>query len=189
MRIAFVLLFGLFSIPLPAQKVENVVLVTFDGFRWQDVFLGADSGFMKQQKTLPDAHIKTKYWRASPDERRQVLLPFIWNTMATKGQIHGNRNAGSRVNVTNSMWFSYPGYQEILAGFADDERIKSNDKMDNPNETVLEFINRQPGFQGKVAAFTSWDVFPYIINYKRSGVYVNGGEVAAKEPLTERERM
>ncbi len=189
MRITFILLFAFLSFALSAQKVDNVVLVTFDGFRWQDVFLGADSGLMKQQKSLPDDHIKAKYWRANVDERRKALLPFLWNTIAVKGQVHGNREAGSRVNVTNTMWFSYPGYQEILVGFADDERIKSNDKIYNPNETVLEFINRQQGFQDKVAAFTSWDVFPFIINDKRSGVYVNSGEVTAVEPATEREKL
>jgi len=52
---------------------------------------------------------------------------------------------------------------KYYADFADDERITSNDKIDNPNTTVLEFINQQPSYKGKVAAFASWDVFPYII--------------------------
>jgi hypothetical protein len=38
---------------------------------------------------------------------------------------------------------------------------------------VLEFINKQKGFEGKVAAFATWDVFPYILNAQRSGIYVN----------------
>jgi bisphosphoglycerate-independent phosphoglycerate mutase (AlkP superfamily) len=37
----------------------------------------------------------------------------------------------------------------------------------------LEFINNQNNFNGKVAVFSSWDLFPYIINESRSGVYVN----------------
>jgi predicted AlkP superfamily pyrophosphatase or phosphodiesterase len=107
-----------------------------------------------------------------------------------QGQLLGNRRLDSKVNVTNRMWFSYPGYNEILSGFADDARVTSNDKIYNENETVLEFINHQPAFAGKVAAFTSWDVFPYIINDKRSGVYVSGGEVpASKLPLTDRESL
>lgn len=153
------------------------------------MFNGADTSFMKQQKVLKDKHVKEKYWRADLTERRKALLPFLWTTIASQGQIHGNRNLGSKVNVTNTMWFSYPGYQELLAGFADDARITSNDKFYNPNETVLEFINKKPGFTGKVAAFTSWDVFPYIINDKRSGVYVNAGEVQAETAPTVRETM
>lgn len=172
-----------------AQVSENVILVTFDGFRWQEVFQGADSSLMKQQKFIKDSNVKEKYWRPDVVERRKALLPFVWTTIATSGQIHGNRSAGSKVNVTNNQWFSYPGYQEILAGFADNERIASNDKFYNPNETALEFINKQPAFKGKVAAYTSWDVFPYIINDKRSGVYVNAGELRAESAPTVRETL
>lgn len=174
----------------PVFKTENVFLVTLDGMRWQEVFGGADSSWMKQQINLKDHKVKDKYWRSEEGERRKALMPFLWTTVAAKGQLYGNRRLGSQVNVTNQMWFSYPGYHELLSGFADDVRIRSNDKVYNENKTVLEFINQQSGFKGKVAAYTSWDVFPYIINDKRSGVYVNAGEVRASEgPVTERERL
>ena len=51
--------------------------------------------------------------------------------------------------------------------------MNSNDKKMNSNTNVLEFINRQKNYKGKVAVFSSWDLFPYIINEPRSGVYVN----------------
>jgi hypothetical protein len=61
------------------------------------------------------------------------------------------------------MWFSYPGYNEILTGKADDQNIFSNDKIPNPNETILEqFAKTYDPL--KVAAFGSWDVFDYIVN-------------------------
>lgn len=37
----------------------------------------------------------------------------------------------------------------------------------------MEFINKQSGYNGKVAAFSTWDCFPYILNKWRSGIYVN----------------
>jgi len=172
------------------NKTENVILITLDGFRWQEVFNGGDSAFMRQQQNLKDDKLKEKFWRENLDERRKALLPFFWNTIAFKGQLYGNRALGSKVNVTNNQWFSYPGYNEILTGRADNERIHSNDKMYNPNTNVLEFINSQPSFKGKVAAFTSWDVFPYIINDKRSGVFVSSGISTVNDPkLNEREKM
>ncbi len=187
MRVILSLLLWLISVNLLAQP-SHAVLVTLDGFRWQEVFTGADSSLMSQQKSLKDAKVKEKYWRPGAADRRSALMPFLWHTVAKEGQVHGNRLIGSQANVTNTMWFSYPGYQEILSGYADDARITSNDKLYNPNETVLEFINKQPAFHGKVAAFTSWDVFPYIINDQRSGVFVSGGEAPAKSgPLTDRE--
>ena len=158
-----------------AQKTENVVLITLDGFRWQELFNGADSALLKQQKFLKDEGLAGKFWRDDVAGRRKALLPFFWSTIARDGQLYGNRALGCKVNVTNNQWFSYPGYNEILTGRADNARINSNDKIYNPNKNVLEYINTQPGFQGRVAAFSSWDVFPYIINDKRSGVFVSTG--------------
>ncbi len=171
-------------------KTENVILITLDGMRWQEVFNGADSSFMRQQQHLKDGKLKEKYWRNDLTERRKALFPFFWNTIATQGQLYGNRTAGSKVDITNNQLFSYPGYNEILTGHADNERIHSNDKFYNPNKNVLEYFNSLPAFKNKVAAFTSWDVFPYIINDKRSGVYVSTGwEPIKDKKLTEREQI
>src|SRR5688500_4955007 len=100
-------------------KTENIILITLDGMRWQEVFNGGDSGFMRQQKYLKDEKIKEKFWRSDLNERRKALLPFFWNTLAAKGQLYGNRELGCKVNVSNNQWFSYPGYSEILTGQAD----------------------------------------------------------------------
>jgi hypothetical protein len=173
-----------------ANKSENIILITLDGFRWQELFNGADSSMFRQQKHLKIAGLQEKFWRENTTERRKMLMPFFWTTIATKGQLYGNRATGCKVNVTNNQWFSYPGYNEMLTGRADNERVHSNDKFYNPNVNVLEFLNGQQEFKGKVAAFTSWDVFPYIINDKRSGVYVSTGAfpVAGKD-LNDREKM
>jgi hypothetical protein len=76
--------------------------------------------------------------------------------------------------VTNGRFFSYPGYSELLCGFGD-PAIDSNDKRPNQNISVLEFLHGLPGYRGRVAAFTSWDVFPFILNQARSGLPVNSG--------------
>lgn len=163
-----------------ATKKPKIVLITLDGFRWQELFTGADANLIENKEFVHDiAALKTKFWRNTATERRAVLMPFLWNEVIKMGQLHGNRNLGSNVNLTNSMWFSYPGYNEILTGNPDDKRITSNDKVNNPNTTVLEKINNLPKYNGKVAAFGSWDVFPYIINEERSGIPVNAGFEAA----------
>lgn len=169
----------------------KVILITLDGFRWQELFTGADSLLVTNKSYVQDTEtLKTAFWRDTPNERREALMPFFWNQVSKMGQLHGNRALGSKVNLTNTMWFSYPGYNEILTGTADDARIRSNDKMPNPNTTILELYNNTAEGKGKVAAFGSWDVFPYIINEERSGVPVNAGyEKATGDNLTERERM
>lgn len=188
--LALVFLLG-FSGTVYAQKTEapNVILITLDGLRWQELFSGADPLLVANKEYVGDTtSLKNQFWRESPEERRATLMPFLWNEVRTMGQLHGNRNVGSKVNLTNTMWFSYPGYNEILTGAADDKQITSNSKIDNPNQTILERINNLPDYKGKVAAFGSWDVFPFIINKNRSGVPVNAGfDIAEGDDLTDRE--
>lgn len=172
------------------NKTENVILITLDGMRWQEVFTGADKTLVGNKTYVNDsAGLTKKFWKPTPAERRSALMPFFWNTIATKGQLYGNRELGSNVNVTNQMWFSYPGYNEILTGQADDQHITSNDKIENPNETVLEVLNKDKRYAGKVAAFSSWDCFPYIINSKRSGVPINSGIVKSEKDPTATEKL
>jgi Type I phosphodiesterase / nucleotide pyrophosphatase len=189
LAVLILIFFALSARSQSRTKTENIILITLDGMRWQDVFTGADSSLMYQQEHLKDSKIKEKFWRETASERRKLLFPFLWTTIASQGQVYGNRILGNKMNVTNNQWFSYPGYNELLSGKADNERIHSNDKFYNPNTTVLEFFNKQPLLKGKVAAFTSWDVFSYIINDKRSGVFVSAGLVGATgSALTEREK-
>jgi len=172
-------------------RTENLFIITLDGLRWQELFNGADSlliddsGYVERPEQLVE-----KFWDDDHLKRREALMPFFWKVIATKGQLYGNRKYGNKVNCTNQMWFSYPGYNEILTGAADDKNISSNDKIPNPNETVLEFFNNQPSLKGDVAAFCSWDVFPYIINEERSGIPVNAGfDVAEGDNLTAGEKL
>ncbi len=171
------------------SDTAKVVLITLDGFRWQELFTGADPLLVANDVYVNDTtDLKEKFWKENPKERREALMPFLWKDVTKMGQIHGNRMLGSKVDLTNKMWFSYPGYNEILTGKADDARIDSNDKIPNPNMTILEIANNDSKYKGKVAAFGSWDVFPYIVNEERSGVPVNAGfEIAEGEDLTERE--
>ena len=89
--------------------------------------------------------------------------------------------------MTNGLWFSYPGYNEMFSGVAD-PRVDSNDKVPNPNVTVLEWLNTRPGFEGRVAAFGSWDVLPFIVNAGRSHIPVGSGFTPVPSAKTERER-
>lgn len=184
-------LFALITFQGCAQKpvTENVILITLDGLRWQELFGGADSTLIGDKDYVKNPEsLSAQFWSDDQEERKTRLMPFFWSVIAKEGQLYGNRWKGSKVNCTNQMWFSYPGYNEILTGFADDKRIDSNDKIPNPNQTVLEFVNQQKGFQNKVAAFGSWDVFPYIVNEERSGVPVNAGfEKSMDKPLSDRE--
>ncbi|WP_411274304.1 alkaline phosphatase family protein [Daejeonella sp.] len=169
------LLFICVSISSAQNKTKNLVIVTLDGLRWQEVFRGADSLLVNLAEYNSDKKgITERFIRKSPAARRELLMPFFWSTVVQKGQIYGNRDLGNKAEVANTFRFSYPGYNELFTGFPD-PRVNSNDKIPNPNTNLLEYVNQQKGFEGKVIAFTSWDVFPFILNDKRSGIIVNSG--------------
>lgn len=174
------------AVPIAAQpQARNIIVITIDGLRWQEFFGGADRTYFKRDKNGEGGEPERRFWRVSAEERRATLLPFVWNTMAASGQILGDPSAGSESRLTNGLWFSYPGYNEMFAGHAD-PRIDSNNKVPNPNVTVLEWLNRRPGFKGRVAAFGSWDVLPSILNAERSGITIGSGWKPVPGPPTER---
>ncbi|MCR8561087.1 LTA synthase family protein [Mucilaginibacter sp. BJC16-A38] len=173
---------GLF-LQLDAQthKTQNVIIVTLDGFRWQELYRGADSALINSNFTKDKKETTKRFWAATAAERRKILLPFFWNTIAQKGQLYGDRDAGGKDEVANPYHFSYPGYNEIFTGFPD-VRMNTNDPIPNPNMNVLEYLNKQPGFKDKIAVFTSWQIFPAILSAERSGLPVNSGYADFKDP-------
>jgi hypothetical protein len=168
------------TIALPAKTqntgTENIFIVTTDGYRWKELFNGAEEKLLtdKRYVSTDSTTLNNMFWAATPAERRKKLMPFFWNTIASHGQLYGNRTLGNNMNVKNIYRFSYPGYNEIFTGYPD-SLINSNDFPPNPNVNVLEFLNRQNGFKNKVSAFASWDAYYRILNSERSGIYVNAG--------------
>ncbi len=112
--------------------------------------------------------------RASQDDSRAALFPFIWNVVAKQGEIFGNRTLKSYADVTNGFKFSYPGYNEMISGHPD-PRIHSNSAGPNPNITVFEWLNTRPVFAGHVAVFGTWDEFADIFSRQRSHLPIWAG--------------
>ena len=164
--------------PPAPLKTRNVVILVSDGLRWQEVFTGADPTLLNEKNGGiwdKEADLKREFWRDDVNERRKLLFPFIWTTVAAHGQIFGNQLKGSVARVTNTFWFSYPGYNEMLSGHAD-PRVNSNEFGPNPNVTVFEWLNGLPDFHGQVAAFASWATFKDIFNVERSHLPVHAGQ-------------
>ncbi|MGH8865070.1 MAG: hypothetical protein ACREVZ_10590, partial [Burkholderiales bacterium] len=134
----------LFALAVPSALADaaerHIVLVTLDGVRIQELFGGmnadisaneADSGI----ELIDD--LRKRYWRESAEGRREALMPFFWKTLVPAGLVLGNQALGSKVTVRNPMWFSYPGYSEILTGQPQPD-VKSNDLVRYPHQTVLD---------------------------------------------------
>jgi len=162
-------------------QAPNVVIVTIDGLRWQEVFCGMDETIVSEGSYAAEPELlRLLYGGTGTAERRERLMPFLWRVVAREGQLYGNRQYGNKMDVSNWYKFSYPGYNEMLTGYAD-SRCIPNTPVANRNTNLLEFLNRQEAYRGKIAAFSSWNIFPYILNERRSGIPVNSGYEASGE--------
>ena len=116
----------------PGEKV-GVLNRIFGFFHRMDPVLTnapeADSGIYDADVT------KKRFWRDTPVERRETLMPFFWKTLVPAGVVFGNTAKGSKVTVRNDQWFSYPGYSEILTGQPQPD-VVSNDIVRYPHVGV-----------------------------------------------------
>ena len=178
--------------PASAPKTRNVVLIVSDGLRWQEIFTGADPALMNEKNGGiwdKEQDLRGKYWRANADERRKALVPFLWTTVAARGQIFGNQAKGSIARVTNGFAFSYPGYNEMLSGYPD-PRINSNEFGPNPNVTVFEWLNGLPDLHGRVSVYATWQTFRDIFNVQRSKLPLQvGWDLPYRGTLTPRQEL
>lgn len=160
------------------NRFENVILITLDGARNQEIFGGLDRKiFASAKKDFDKSPVYKKFWAETAKERREKLMPFFWGTlMRSHGSIAGNRELKSIVHTTNKLWFSYPGYSEILTGQSHDDVVNSNDFGQNPYPSVLDFLHRKLKLDAnQVAAFGSWDAFARIATSKPGSFLVNAG--------------
>lgn len=112
-----ILFFSNHTYPQSNQSAPNIFIITTDGFRWQEIFNGADSMLINNPIFVKDtALLKEIYWDNDMKERRKLLMLFVWKTIEKKGSLYGNRNYNNNVSVTNAYRFSYAGYNEILTG-------------------------------------------------------------------------
>lgn len=155
-------------------KSKNLVLILIDGYRWQELFHGAEYGLLTNPKynSMDSLQRMKDFWSDNVNERREKLMPFTWNYIANHGQIYGDRDSGNDVSVKNPYWISYPGRAEVLSGFVD-LKISSNDYGINTNPNVLEFLSHQSGFEGKVATFACWDATGRCLDKPNSAMLIN----------------
>ncbi len=172
-----VLLVGLLLSTSAAATDRNIILVTLDGVRIQELFSGMDATI-----AADDAHsgaedievTRKRYWRATPEERRKALMPFFWETLAPAGMVLGNPARGSKMTVRNPLWFSYPGYSEILTGQPQPD-VLTNDLVRYPHETVLDYVKRKLGLtHAEVAQLGSWDGFKMAASRADGTFFMNG---------------
>lgn len=166
-------------------QTENLIIVTLDGLRWQEVFKGVDPYILdnnEEAKTHKEEIINL-FGIQSEEQSRRNLTPFIWETVAKEGQIYGNRNYGNNVNVSNPYWLSYPGYNEIFTGKVN-LNIKDNKYGLNSGKNILSYVAEHVGFgKDKVAAVTNSPKFTEILRTQDNDFFSLIGARAIDSPI------
>ena len=88
--------FGLCCFVLTSKAADNLILVSIDGLRWQEVFQEyqddvLDLETFEEQK----AGLVKQFSGTSAESKRQKLMPFLWRVLVKEGVLIGNRNLGS----------------------------------------------------------------------------------------------
>lgn len=185
--LALLLLFGLSNAPAAELATENVILVTLDGVRTQEIFSGMDAALaaaaVKQVYTDIEV-VGERYQADTAKARREKLMPFFWGTLAPSGMVFGNAEHGSRVQVTNAIKWSTPGYSEILTGIVDPV-IVDNSPQRYPNQTILEYVVEQLDLpKSKVVQIGSWDGFRFAAASRGDAFVMNGSYEALPPALS-----
>lgn len=173
---------GVFSAEVDYANLttENVILVTLDGVRIQEIFEGMDPVIVDAGEEMSGIYdierARDRYWRPTPGERREALLPFFWKELAGQGIVLGNQKLGSRATVANPLLFSGPGYMELLTGQVQPE-ADSNALRRYPFPTVLDHVQLALDLEfAEVAMVGSWEGFEYFASHRDPvPFFVNGG--------------
>lgn len=146
----------------PALATHNVILVTLDGVRVQEVFAGIDETIAEHDALQVYSEIATARERYGADTaaaRREALLPNFWKSLAPQGLVFGNPAHGNHVKVQNRVLWSTPGYTEIMTGSPKPE-VTDNDNVRHQYRTVLEHARGALGLPyEQVAQIGSWEGF------------------------------
>jgi hypothetical protein len=160
-----------------APRTENVVLVTLDGVRVQELFGGMNARIAEHAALDENSDIavaREHFWRESARERRLALMPFFWGTLAPAGIVLGNAETGSKVLVRNAIKWSSPGYVEIMTG-APQAEVVDNTLVRYPHRTIAEFIVSELHLdKTRVAQFGSWDGFKMAASSTDGAFFMNG---------------
>ena len=146
------------SIPvvrIDATRASPVILVTIDGARWQEVFLGTDPS------------------RLAPPRRRRTaeeLMPTLHALGRDEGAFIG-APGGEPIRATGPNFVSLPGYAEILSGRSA-TTCTNNECPQTRSATILDAA-ASAGL--RVAAFASWERLSRAITAWPGSFFVSAG--------------
>lgn len=127
--------------PLPPnpRPVATVVVVTFDGVRPHELFVGPDPDLAPERAVGPDP-----------------AMPFLLNDLGPRGAFVGRPGKGEPMVLANPVGTSLPGYQSMFAGRP---TLCLDNECGAPEGGTLfdAVLDARDGSPGQVTILASWD--------------------------------
>jgi hypothetical protein len=153
---------------VPAEALPgNVVLITLDGVRWQEIFTGADLA-LADLASLP---------RGEPRTARG-LTPNLHRLFFDQGTVLGDPHLGEPFNASGPNFVSLPGYVEIMTGAA--SGCLGNECVPHVAWAVAGAAARSPA-DPAAAVFASWERIARAVPANVAGLVVRAGRSASDE--------
>lgn len=132
-----------------SPPAEHVVLITIDGVRWQDVFVGPDPALLaaEPQSRSPRA----ERWRGLSAAE---LLPSLHALSQSDGAWVG-ASADAPLLASGPNFVSLPGYLELVTGRTQHACRSNQCELSGVRTLFDEWREQRPG--DRRAVFTSWD--------------------------------
>lgn len=153
--------------PPPSGPTRSVVLVTIDGVRPREIFIGPDSE-RAGRRGLP------AWARASADR----FLPNLHRLFIEGGAALGDPRFSQGISASGPRYVSLPGYLEIMTGSP--ATCTSNDCIPKPTETLADAVALAEGASRESMVFGSWEVIQRAASGEHNWVETHAGRDASE---------
>jgi hypothetical protein len=146
----------------------NVILVTIDGVRWQEVLTGAD-------QALADAAALAR----GEARTARALTPNLHRLFFDEGAVIGDPRVGEPFTASGPVFVSLPGYVEIMTGA--ESGCSGNDCEPDVRWAIAGSIARSAAPEGSSAVFASWERIARALPRDAAGLTVRAGREPGEE--------
>jgi hypothetical protein len=147
------------------EAAANVVLVTIDGVRWQEIFTGAD----------PDLADAAELPRGEARAAR-ALTPNLHHLFFDQGTVLGDPRLGEHLSASGPNFVSLPGYVEIMTGAP--SGCAGNDCEPTLPWAITGAVARSSAPEQAAAVFASWERVARAVP-DGHGIIVHAGRAAS----------
>jgi hypothetical protein len=153
------------------RQTENVILVTTDGLRWEEVFRGAEEVLISREYgNVGDTNaLREAFWRARPSRSGARLPAVSLGHRRPERSDLGQSRSEKRCARFERAQLLVSRLQRVPHGHCGSRASTATTRFSTRTPTCSSGCN-SPGFEGRVVAAVNWDVLPWILNGPRARV-------------------